>query len=239
MTAPLPFSLSDGYRLQEDFLDNGNAVTTLNVGDMDWVREAIGGDSTTSYLVTTDTGVGQYGVIRDLSGGAGGPDGAWYHMDDDTIVLGPSGGSFRMKFRIPDITGNLVAGHYIKFGLYDAATPLNGIYVVVADGIPTLHIDSTASGDVTVTASGVPSLTSNTTCVKGTWYEIVVTFDGENANGGPASARMYINGEFGGELVGVGLLNDDEEVEPAFQHAATAADTLEYDFDFFEVFIAR
>ena len=239
MSAPLPFSLADGYLLQEDFLDHGNAVTTLNVGTMDWVREGIGGDSTTAYLVTTNTGVGQYGVIRDTTGGGGAPDGAWYHMDDDTIVLGPSGGSFRMKLRIPDIAGNLIAGQVIKFGLYDAPTPLNGIYVAVADGIPTLYIDSTGNGDVSVTAANVPSLTSGTTLVKGTWYDIKVDFWGENASGGPDSARMFINGEFGGELVGVGLIDDGEEVEPGFEHYATAADTLEADFDFFEVFIAR
>ena len=238
MSAPLPFSLADGYIMQEDFLDNGNSAATTALGTQDWIMETINNASATVYLVTTNTGVGQYGVVRDTTAAAG-TDGEWYHLDDDSIVLGPSGGSFRMKFRFPDIAGNLIAGNNLKFGLYDAPTPLNGVYVTVASGIPTLYIDSTANGDVYVTAANVPSLTSGTTCVKGTWYDIRVDFWGENASGGPDSARMFINGEFGGELVGVGLIDDGEEVEPGFEHYATAADTLEADFDFFEVFLAR
>ena len=241
MSAPLPFSLSDGYLIQEDFLWDGNAVTTLNLGTMDWVLAAIGNASTTTILDTTDCGVGQYGVIRDTTAGTADGDGEVYRMDEDTIVLGPSGGSFRMKFRFPDVTGNLIAGNNIKFGLYDETTPTVGVYVYVDGGIPKLYIDSADHGDVSVTAAGVPSLTSGTTCVKGTWYEIYVTFDGENANGGPSSARMWINGEFGGEIVGTGVLDDDEEMHPMFQHwqdtGGTA--TLEADFDFFEVFVAR
>ena len=38
MSAPLPFSLSDGYLIQEDFLWDGNAVTTLNLGTTVTVR---------------------------------------------------------------------------------------------------------------------------------------------------------------------------------------------------------
>jgi len=241
MSAPLPFSLADGYIMQEDFLDNGNSAATTALGTQDWIMAAIGNASATVYLVTTDTGVGQYGVIRDTTANTGDGDGEWYHLDDDSVVLGPSGGSFRMKFRFPDIAGNLIAGNNIKFGLYDATTPLNGIYVYVDSGIPILHIDSTANGDVSVTAASVPSLTSGTTCVKGTWYDIRVDFWGENASGGPDSARMFINGEFGGELVGVGLIDDGEEVEPGFQHWQDTGGvaTLEADFDFFEVFLAR
>ena len=202
---------------------------------------AIGNASTTAYLVTTNTGVGQYGVVRDTTAGTANGDGEHYYLDEDSIVLGPSGGSFRMKFRFPDITGNLIAGNNIKFGLYDAATPTVGIYVYVDSGIPKLYIDSADHGDVSVTAAGVPSLTSGTTCVKGTWYDIRVDFWGENAQGGPDSARMFINGEFGGELVGTGNIDDDEEMEVAFQHWQDTGGvaTLEADFDYFEVFLAR
>ena len=52
---------------------------------------------------------------------------------------------------------------------------------------------------------------------------------------------MFINGEFGGELVGTGNIDDDEEMEVAFQHWQDTGGvaTLEADFDYFEVFLAR
>jgi len=226
--------------LGEDFIANDPA-TDAAVGQQEWEIETIGNASTIAYLVTTNTDDGYYGVLRDTTAGTADGDGERYRMLADTLVLGAKGGSFRCLSRIPDITGNLVAGNNIKFGFYDNATPTVGVYVYVDSGIPILHIDSADHGDVSATAASVSTLTSGTTLVKGTWHDIRVNFWGANTNGGPSSAQMYVDGELAAELIGTGVLDNDEECEPAFQHwqDTGGADTLEWDFDFLEFFLAR
>ena len=74
-----------------------------------------------------------------------------------------------------------------------------------------------------------------------TWHDIEVRFDGENANGGPDSAQMYVDGELAAKLDGTIVIDNDEEMELSIVHWQDSGGALavELDIDYIELFLAR
>jgi len=101
---------------------------------------------------------------------------------------------------------------------------------------------ASANGDVNVAASA-SKLTSSTTLVLGTTYDMVVKWSGNNGNTdpGPDTAQLWINGQFAAELAGTCLLDGIETFEPAIIHWCDTggASTLELDVFYYEAFSNR
>lgn len=236
-----PFSVFDGLHIKDDFFSNeGVADTTL--GELGWEFVTIGNASTTAYLVTTATTDGRYGVFRDTTAATADGDGEVYRLDEDNIVLGGNGGYLRMAFRYPSVTGNVLAANNFRIGLQDSVTatsPTVGIWLDSDAGVLSLQADSADHGDESVSVTGVSTLTSGTTAVLGTWHEAEIKWSGTNAQGGPASAEVWIDGEFGGRC-NVNIDND-EEMELSIVHWQDSGGAADYelDIDFIELVIYR
>jgi hypothetical protein len=239
--AKLPFFPADGLYLRDDFYYSA-AVTTGAISELQWDLTAITGAGTPSFVAGDDS---HFGVFRDTTDGTT-AHGTVYHLLADMITLGPKGGFFRAKVRFPAAAGNLLAGNNFRFGLQDSVTATDstcGIWVDILEGVVTVQADSATEGDNTLTvgAAGepiVPTLTTNTTIVLGTWHKFEVRWSGENAAGGPAQVDAYIDDYYAGSIPC--LLDNDETMELSFTHWDTSAgDTFEADVDYIELFIAR
>ncbi len=79
-----------------------------------------------------------------------------------------------------------------------------------------------------------------TAMVLGTWHEFMFVTEGVNANGGPATIRLYVDGELGATITGF-LITSAETMELSIKHWQTAVggDTLELDIDYLEVWLPR
>lgn len=241
--ANMPFRPKDGLYLKDDFLTN-EAVADATVGELDWEIVTIGNASTLAYLVTTNTVPGRYGILRVTTNATADGDGEAFRLDEDNIVLNENRGYCSASFRYPNIAGNQLAGNDFRFGLGDSVTATEstvGIWAFFDAGVATLQADSADHGDETGTVAGVSTLTSGTTAVLGTWHDVEFMWFGENAQGGPASAVMTIDGEIACKLNGVIDIDDDEEMEFGFTHyqnSGGAAD-FEIDIDYIDLLIQR
>ena len=235
----LPFRPASGTYFREDFVSN-DAVTTGLVGENDWDFTAIGGGATEAFLITTNTVSGRPGILRDTTAAGAGPDGTAYHMDIDAIVLDSKPGSFSTGVCIPAAAGNTLANNYARIGLDDSVTstaPTVGIWICITAGRVYLETASADHGDYTGTVAGVDSLTTGHTMVLGTWYDMRVEWWGENANGGPAQAQIFINEQPGLAIPVQCAIDNDEEMEIKIAHYCDAADTMEMDFDYYDLLI--
>ena len=240
--ANMPFRPKDGLYLKDDFLVN-EAVADATVGELDWELVTIGNASTYAYLVTTNTVPGRYGILRLTTAATADGDGAAARLDEDTIVLNENRGYCSASFRYPT-TNNQLAGNDFRFGLQDSVTATEstvGIWVFSDAGVLSLQADSADHGDESVAAAGVGTLTSGTTCVLGTWHDVEFMFEGENAQGGPASAMFTVDGEIAGRLKGVIDIDDDEEMEFGFTHYQNSGGALAtyLDIDYIDLLIQR
>src|SRR3990167_1573731 len=242
-----PFRPKDGLYLKDDFVTN-DAVGDATVGELDWEIVTIGNASTLAYLVTTNTVRGRYGILRITTAATADGDGEAVRLDEDNIVLNENRMYCSASIRIPDITGNVLAGNDFRFGLQDSVTatePTVGAWVFSDAGVISLQVDSADHGDESVAAAqpvGNRTLTSGTTAVLGTWHDYEFTLFGPaNAQGGPSNALLYVDGIQAGALNGVIDLDDDEEMEFGFTHYQNSggADSLEFDIDYIDLLIQR
>jgi hypothetical protein len=76
--------------------------------------------------------------------------------------------------------------------------------------------------------------------VEDTWHEFAVVCSRVNANGGPDTIKLYVDGELGATTEGF-LITDAENMEMSIKHWQTAVggDTLELDIDYIEYFLPR
>ena len=232
-------SVRDGLYLKDDFLVDA-AVATGTVGELDWVMTTIANASTAAYLVTTDTGPGVYGVLRDTTAATANGDGEAYTLLADTVVLGGNlPGFFRFRARLHD----QIAGNYFRIGLDDSVTATDGtvgIWVASVAGVISLIAASNDHGDVTAAAANVATFTAGTTMVLDTWHEFEVRWSGNNVRGGPLQVVLYVDGHLAAEINNCEI-DDDEEMEPSIVHwnLSGGALAVELDVDYFELFISR
>jgi hypothetical protein len=234
----MPMSCRHGLFVKDDFLGN-DAVADATLGELMWEFTTIGHASTTALLVTTNTGVNQYGVLRDTTAATADGDGEVYRTLADTIVLGPSGGYFSFKARLAD----QIASNNFRIGLADSETatePTVGIWVDCDGGVITLNADSADHGDNSDAASAVGTFTSGTTMVVATWHTFDVYWSGQNSRGGPASAVLYVDGYLAAKIDNI-QIDDDEEMELSIVHWQDSGGALavELDIDYIELFVAR
>jgi hypothetical protein len=78
------------------------------------------------------------------------------------------------------------------------------------------------------------------TLVIDTWYTFDVQFSGTNANGGPDTVKLFVDGEFAAQLDNF-LLGSTETMELSIVHwqDSGAAATLELDIDYIEYWLPR
>lgn len=234
-TASTFISPADGTYLYDDFVAMNDQVADNTVGELDWQITAIANASTVSYLTAT-----QNGVMRLTTAVTADGDGSALHSFTDGLVFGGEGGWIRFRVRIPTITGNVLAGNNFRIGADDSVTatdPTVGIAVESDAGVISLMAESADHGDrqVAYSVTGHPTLTSGTTLVIDTWHNFLVTWDGENAQGGPATVRLYIDGVLGATIDNCEI-DDDEEVElkiAAWQDSG-ATNSFEFDIDYYE-----
>ena len=158
-------------------------------------------------------------------------------LSDDSVSVNQYGGYLRTRVRIPDIASNTLADNNFMIGITDVVTtgtPVVGLWLSCVAGVMTFE-SASANGDVS-TAFNAPSLTSGTTLVKGTIYDMELRWSGNNGNADPGPSRLacYVNGELAGLQNGTVLLDSAETMEPKIAHWTTAADTLELDVFGFE-----
>jgi hypothetical protein len=233
----LPFRPSQGWYVKDDFYTN-EAAADATVGELDWEVVTIGNADTLAYLVTTNTTAGRPGVLRLTTNNTADGDGAVLRLDEDAVVLKGREGS--IEFAVRYVTA--VASHNFRIGLQDSVTatsPTVGLWVDSDGGVITLQADSADHGDVSAAAAGVSTLTDGTTLVADTWHDFRLAWGGENAQGGPKEAFLWIDGELACELRNIAI-DDDEEMELSIAHyqdsGAGAAKSI--DIDYIDCFIA-
>ncbi len=236
MSQQSPVSVLNGLFLKDDFLAN-DSVADAVVGELDWEIATIGNAST----LTLENGEpGAHGILKLVTAATSDGDGEFLSLHPDTIVLGPQNGYFATKVRLDD----QIASNEFIIGMTAASTeitPTDGIYVAAVSGVLTLHAASADHGDVSVAVTGVDSLTAGTTMVVTTFHDIQVLWGGAaNAQGGPLSASIWVDGYFGGSLSNIAIDND-ETMEPKIVHwnISGGALAVELDIDYYELFISR
>lgn len=237
MPSIIPNSVRDGLFIKDDFLGN-EGVADATVGELGWEIATIGNAST----ISTEVGEGDaHGILKDVTAASADGDGEAYFLAADSIVLTEQPGYFVTKVRLDD----QIASNEFIIGLTAASTeitPTDGIYVAAVSGVLTLHAASADHGDKSAAAAGVSTLTSGTTMVVTTWHEIYVEWGGGSANaqGGPATARMFVDGEPAATIPDVAIDND-ETMEPKMVHwnISGGALAVELDVDYYELFISR
>jgi len=221
-----------GCYIEEHFNSN-NSVADTEVGSYNWDIDILSsGADTLSY--ETDEGES---FLRFTGGGSGAGDGTSLALEPDSVSVNQYGGYIRTRVRIPDIASNTLANNLFRIGFTDVVSsgePVVGLWIDCAAGV--MSFDSaSANGDVS-TAFSAPSLTSNTTLVIGTIYNIELVWSGNNSNAdpGPDTLVCYINGELAGKQDGTVLLDSAETMEPTIVHWTDASATLELDVFGFE-----
>lgn len=235
-----PLSPLDGIRVIEDFITN-DAAADATVGQLDWELDAITTADDETYLTGKsgiDGGVGvTAGVLRLTGAGAADGTGSSFRSFTDGLVINQGAGGFSFRVRYPEIAGNALAGNNFRIGLDDSVTataPGSGIAVASDAGVITCTAWSNDHGDMTITPTDVPTLTSGTTMVLDVFHTFRVEWEGDNGQGGPRKFFLYVDGYLAGQDFVV--LDDDEEVELKIVHwqDTGGAASLELDLDFFE-----
>jgi len=230
-----PNSPSDGTYIKDDFLSNSGVADTT-VGELGWEMTTIANASVPSFVA------GQNGIMRITTASTADGDGEAFTLHPDAIVLAGSNQYFRIRVRIPDIAGNLLAGNNFRAGFSASVTatePAVGVWVDCISGLLSFDVAST-NGDLTKAVADVSTLTSGTTMVKGTWYDLELRMSGVNANGGPKTVDCFVDGEHAGRIVNA-LLGSAETMELSLVHwqLTGGADSLELDVDYIEAWLPR
>ncbi len=215
-----------GYYVVEHFQAN-EGVADVEVGSNQWDITIIDSGADT---LTYETDQGE-SFLR-FTGGGGDNDGSVLSLDEDSVSVNQYGGFCKFRIRIPDITSNTIADNNFNIGITDVITtgePVVGLWVGCLAGVMSLYSHS-ANGDVT-TAFSASKLTSNTTLVKGTIYNIEIRWSGNNGNSdpGPDTVVAFINGQEAARQNGSVLLDGAETMEAKITKWTTAADSLELD----------
>jgi len=228
-------SPADGTHVFDDFHSN-LAVTDGLTGSLDWNITALGSSAVPSFIASPN------GIMRLTADGATG-DGLAVHLKEDAVTLG-GGDGVVIRARVRLVT--TITGNTFRFGLDDSVTATDGtvgIFVVGTGGVLTFDVAST-NGDVSKAVTGISTLTSGTTMVLGTWYDIELRLSDTNTNGGPETIQCFVDGEFGGEISAAAgdpsLLGSTETMEykiVAWDTGAGAAQVFE--IDYYEVYIPR
>jgi hypothetical protein len=232
-----PLRPADGLYLVDHFLTN-DVITDNNIGQLGWQLTGIGNGSTLTYATGE---AGAVGIMRSTTVVTADGDGVAVHLLPDSVVLdGSANGFFRFRARYPGITGNVLAGNNFRIGIDDSVTatdPVAGLSVESDAGVISLMAEG-ASGDVQQAVTGVSTLSSGTTMVLDSWHTFEVRWSGENAQGGPAVATLYVDGELGTSITNCEI-DDDETMEPKIAHwqDSGSGDTLDLDVDYFELFM--
>ena len=74
--------------------------------------------------------------------------------------------------------------------------------------------------------------------VLGTWHEFEFEWSGENAQGGPKIANLYVDGELACTVSDI-QIDNDEEMEPKITHYQNSggAASYELDIDYYDLLI--
>jgi len=225
-----PYSSVDGVHIKDDFLSNDSVADAL-LGEVRWEIASITAASTYSNLAADED---MWGVLRQVTNSTANR-GSVLRTFTDGLVLSGQGGGFAFRFRVPDITGNAIAGNNFRIGVDDSVTitvPGVGISVASVAGVLTLRADSTDGGDLNQAVTGVSTLTSGTTAVLDAFHDVLVKWEGANGQGGPRFVECFVDGELGASVFC--NIDDDEEVELKIAHWTTSGDTLELDLDYYE-----
>jgi len=223
-----------GWYVIEHFSSN-TSITDGAVGDKLWDIDAISGGADT---LTIEGAAGET-FLRMTGGGAGDGDGTALGLSVDDWTVNQYGGFMRTRVRIPDITGNAIAANNFRIGfsdVRDSSEPVVGMWIDCDGGV--ISFDSaSANGDVS-TAASASKLTSSTTLVLGTTYDMELKWSGNNgnANPGPDTLELWIGGQLAGKQAGTVLLDGAETFEPTITHWCDTggASTLELDVFGFE-----
>jgi hypothetical protein len=232
MPDTFPNSPLDGTYIKDDFLSN-SGVADATVGELGWEMVTIANASTPSFVA------GQNGIMRVTTDTTGG-DGEAFVLHPDAILLAGTNQMVRARVRYPTLSGNVLAGNHFRIGFGDSVTATTnavGVYVESAAGVLTLHGAST-NGDIAQAAAGVSTLTSGTTMVIDTWHDIAIFCEGTNANGGPKTLKMFVDGELAGTADNF-LLGSTETMELQIVHWCSTGASLEFDIDYIEAWLPR
>ncbi len=218
-----------GYYVEENWQAN-EGVGNFEVGENQWDIDILSsGADTLSY----ETAQGE-SFLRMTGAASGSGDGTSLALDADSITVGTGGGYIKTRIRIPDISNNTLADHNFTIGITDvitSGTPAVGLWVGSVAGVMSFY-SASANGSVT-TAFNAKGLTSGTTLVKGTIYNIELRWSGNNGNSdpGPDTLQCFINGQPAAEKQQVGdvVLDGAETMEAKIVHWATTSSTLELD----------
>ena len=228
----IPTSPVDGTHIFDDFLGN-SAVADATLGRIGWELVTIANASGVAFVAS------QNGVVRFTTDGASG-DGECMITHPDGIVLSGTNQYIRARVRIPDITGNVLTANNFRIGFGDSVTvtdPAVGAWIDCDAGV--LSIDgASTNGDLNALATGVSTLTSGTTMVKGTWHDLMLQMEGTNTNGGPATLKLFVDGELAATIERF-LLGSTETMEFGLVHHVDAIATLELDVDYIEAWLPR
>ena len=222
----------DGTYIKDDFLSNSGVADTT-VGELGWEMVTIANASTPTFVT------GQNGIMRITTAGTSG-DGEAFVLHPDAIVLSGTNQSVRFRVRYPTITGNVLAANNFRIGFSASVTatePAVGIWVDSAAGVIELDVAST-NGDLNQAVAGISTLTSGTTMVIDTWHDFAFFCEGTNANGGPATVKLFVDGELGATISGA-LLGSAETMELSIVHWNSSGDTLDLDIDYIECWLPR
>lgn len=218
----------DATFIQDDFLGN-SAVADATLGTIDWELVTIANASSLSFVAS------QNGILRFTTASTAG-DGEVITTHPDGIVLSGTNQQFGFRVRIPDISNNTLAGNNFRIGFRNVVTagePSVGVWVDCDAGV--LSIDgASTNGDLTQAVASHPDLTSGTTMVKGDWYDFWFVLEGENANGGPATLKLFINDYGVPTTINNFLMGSAETMEFGITHWCDTGggDTLELDVDY-------
>jgi len=231
----IPTSPVDGTHLFDDFLGN-SAVADATLGRIGWELTTIGNASTLAFVAS------QNGILRLTTAGTADGDGEAVKTHPDGVVLSGTNQMVRARVRYPDITGNQLAGNNFRIGFTDVVTagePVVGVWIDSDAGV--LSIDSASTnGDRNDAAAGGATLTSGTTMVLGTWHDLVLLMEDTNANGGPGTIKLFVDGSLVAKIDN-SVLGSAETMEFGIIHwqdtGSTA--TLELDVDYIEAWLPR
>lgn len=230
-----PNSPLDGTYIKDDFLSNSGVADTT-VGELGWEMVTIANASTPSFVAA------QNGVMRVTTAGTADGDGEAFVLHPDAIVLAGTNQVVRTRVRYPDISGNQIAGNNFRIGFSASVTatePVVGVWMDSDGGV--LSFDgASANGDVTAAAASVPTLTSGTTMVLGTWHDLAIHMSAVNANGGPKVLQFYVDGYKAAQINNC-VLGSAETMELSIVHwqDSGGAATLELDIDYIEAWLPR
>lgn len=223
----VPTSPKDGTHIFDDFIDNSGVADTT-VGKIGWEMTTIANASTPSFVAS------QNGILRVTTANSADGDGEVFTTHPDGIMLAGTNQWFRFRVSFPDIAGNLLAGNNFHIGFGDGVTAADhavGVWVHSDSGVVSLEGAST-NGDISEDAGF--------TMVKGTTYNMAVEMYDTNANGGPKTLKLFIDGVLYATIENF-LMGATETMEFGFKHwqDTTGAATLEMDLDYIEAWLPR